>query len=115
MLDPDLRADLVVDALEGVLVGGLEELAVRQLGHLGEGLRVGRDADRPHAAVPVGALDGARIGAEGNGVDRDAGILCLLRRLERLVVTGRVRAVGEEQDDDGRLVGFARPAARRGS
>jgi hypothetical protein len=51
-------------------------------------------------------LDRARIGAESHGVDRDAGILCLLRGLERLVVTRGVRTVGEQQDDDWCLAAF---------
>src|SRR5688572_12306969 len=56
LLDADLRADLVVDAPQGVLVGGLEERAAGLLRDLGERLRVGRDADRPGAAEAVRAL-----------------------------------------------------------
>ena len=64
----------------------------------GEGLRVGRDADRPEAAVAVGALDSAGIGAESHGVDRGCRHPLPSARPRAAGSHRGVRTVGEEQE-----------------
>src|SRR6266513_5297068 len=61
------RAQALVDVRELVGVGGGVRLAARGLRHLGERLRVGRDAARLRASVAARTWDGDRAlgGSEG--------------------------------------------------
>src|SRR5688572_6263613 len=106
VIDPDLRADLVVHAPERVPVCRLEEGAAGLLGYLCQGRPVGRDADRAQAAVAVRALHRAVVCPERHRVHRHLRVDRLLGRLERLVVARRVRAVREDEHDDRRVVGL---------